>query len=222
MSRSVCVYVCACVCLCVIRTMRCLGYLFAETERADQGLQNELTTPVTNEAIVQVVDEWILSRRKAALPCSLWASRILSSHLNVPICLSPPPGIVLQALILGQDLPPVFLTVYDETEFEDNRNGAKEVHDYAIAIVQKHSRLLMNYCSCEYVVLPCTIEEGALSPEQLQNEVDKQREKTRSYYRGPHSLSEATYESVKAAVTVLSAGSYVPCFLDSEEPKEVS
>ena len=196
--------------------------LLAERKKPGHLLQNELSITVANEAIVRVVDEWILSRRKAALPCSLWASRILSSHLNVPICLSPPPGIVLQALILGQDLPPVFLTVYDETEFEDNRNGAKEVHDYAIAIVQKHSRLLMNYCSCEYVVLPCTIEEGALSPEQLQNEVDKQREKTRSYYRGPHSLSKATYESLKAAVTVLSAGSYVPCFLDSEEPKEVS
>ena len=196
--------------------------MLAERKKPGHLLQNELSITVANEAIVRVVDEWILSRRKAALPCSLWASRILSSHLNVPICLSPPPGIVLQALILGQDLPPVFLTVYDETEFEDNRNGAKEVHDYAIAIVQKHSRLLMNYCSGEYVVLPCTIEAGALSSEQLQNEVNKRREKTRSYYRGPHSLSKATYESVKAAVTVLSAGSYVPCFLDSEEPKEVS
>ena len=166
--------------------------------------------------VLPIIEKWV--SRHSPKPCSrvvtVWASRILAAHLNLPVCCSPPAGLLLQALILGQDLPPVLLTVYDETNFEDNENGKKRVHDYAIQMVQKQSRLLMNFCSCEFVVVPCTIEKRILTPEILENEVDKQKQKTRSYYRGPHRLSEETYTKLKEAMTVLSAGSYVPCFLD--------
>lgn len=217
---SVVLYVSVCIHVHVLERQPLLW--FAESDSSDQRLQNELSISVNNNdillTVLPIIEKWV--SQHAATPCSrvtVWASRNLAAHLNLPISCSPPAGLFLQALILGQDLPPVLLTVYDETDFEDNENGKKRAHDYAIQMVQKQSRLLMNFCSCEFVVVPCTIEKRILTPEILENEVSKQKQKTRSYYGGPHSLSEETYTKLKEAMTVLSAGSYVPCFLDESE-----
>ena len=154
------------------------------------------------------------ARPQALQPCNSVGITDSGRSPQPPSLLLPTRRLTSSSPILGQDLPPVLLTVYDETNFEDNENGKKRVHDYAIQMVQKQSRQLMNFCSCEFVVVPCTIEKRILTPEILENEVDKQKQKTRSYYRGPHRLSEETYTKLKEAMTVLLAGSYVPCFLD--------
>lgn len=78
---------------------------------------------------------------------------------------------------------------------------------------------LLDFCHCDFVLLPCVLEYESFTVEKLQAAVDRQSSASRVWFGAPMELTASDYDSMTMAAEAIVSVSYVPCLLE-EAPKD--
>ncbi|XP_070184399.1 uncharacterized protein [Littorina saxatilis] len=143
----------------------------------------------------------------------------LPMHLNLPVRTYPEDCYILQALVLGEGLPPALITLYAEDSVDENPAKTKEeltfeMREFSMRCARMLTLSLLNFCHREFLLLPCTVrlDEG-FTAKTLQQEIDGHLGDAREYYGGPEALGKVTCDELVRAVTIAATITNVPCFL---------
>ncbi|XP_070185016.1 uncharacterized protein [Littorina saxatilis] len=169
----------------------------------------------------------VLKKWANGKPFFAWISERLPLHLNLPVRTYPEDCYILQALVLGEGLPPALLTLYAKDSGDENPAKTKEeltleMREFCMRCARMLTLSLLNFCHREFLLLPCTVrlDEG-FTAETLQQEIDGQLGDARVYYGGPEELGKVTCDELVRAVTIAATTTNVPCFLcvETDEKK---
>lgn len=150
-------------------------------------------------------------------PSSAWISDTLPLDLNLPMTESALDCTLVQAFVIGKGLPPILLSVYDETDDKIQR-----VHRFTANMSKQLTSSLLDFCHCYFDIVPCSLAYYDLSAEKVWAEVNKKQELSRPYCGRDNILTGRSYAKMRAAAVAVTGVSYVPCFLEDPPAKEAS
>ena len=178
------------------------------------------------QKLKSVLDEWqenAACKENAAY--KVWISDSLLIDLNEPFHHKQPRAI--QAFFLGVGLPAFVLTVCDRHSPDKDSQHAKsgsqahssqtsfdEFHMLSVSAVKLLTTSLLDFCHCQFAILPCTLKAEDLDEESFKEELEKRKRRCQQYYDGDLCLTETTYRTLVLAAKALHGASYLPCFLD--------
>ena len=90
-----------------------------------------------------------------------------------------------------------------------------EIHDVTVSTVKQLRSALLDFCHCDFAILPCTLEMSSLSVETLTEELKVRQADCQQFYDGPIRVNAATCRILTTATVILQGASWVPCNLQT-------
>ena len=92
---------------------------------------------------------------------------------------------------------------------------ASKIHDLTVSTVKQLRSALLDFCHCDFAILPCTLEKNSLSVETLTKELKVRQADCQQFYDGPIRVNAATCKILTRATVILQGASWVPCNLQT-------
>ncbi|XP_076451042.1 uncharacterized protein LOC143286954 [Babylonia areolata] len=101
----------------------------------------------------------------------------------------------------------------DSLSEADEQEETDKVRLYTLQLGKLLTAALLDYCSCDFLLLPCCLSVAEFTLERLQRGLQEQLKVARQFYGGPVQLSPATYQEMKAAAVAVTGVTCVPRLL---------
>ena len=101
------------------------------------------------------------------------------------------------------------------TETAKRNKLVSKIHDLAVSTVKQLRSALLDFCHCDFAILPCTLEMSSLSVETLTKELKVRQADCQQFYDGPIRVNAATCGILTTATVILQGASWVPCNLQT-------
>ena len=82
------------------------------------------------------------------------------------------------------------------------------IHKFTVFMVKCLTLALLDFCHCEFAILPCTLDMSKLTVEALREELKTRKEQCQRFYDGSIRLKAATFRTLTRATVVLQGASY--------------
>lgn len=101
------------------------------------------------------------------------------------------------------------------TETAKRNKLVSKIHDLTVSTVKQLRSALLDFCHCDFAILPCTLEMSSLSVETLTKELKVRQADCQQFYDGPIRVNAATCKILTTATVILQGASCVPCNLQT-------
>lgn len=165
--------------------------------------------------VINVLEIW-----RDKKPASVWISLTLPTDFNVQKNTQKPDCVRQQILLACEDLPFVLLILYDRAyapEIGDSRSCKDAAHRFTSLMAQLLTSSLFDFCPCDFVLVPCTLDDSDFSLETLQEEVKMRQCKLRRFYGGPERLTSETFNQICNAVEALVGITSIPAAMEPSD-----